>query len=50
MTSFFKLTHPLHLLLAALTYILGAIIPDYLGKPFQPLTFALGLGGCSSRN
>ncbi|MBI5954009.1 MAG: UbiA family prenyltransferase [Chloroflexi bacterium] len=40
-----KLTRPVHLLLAALTYILGASIPDYLGKPFQLLTFALGLGG-----
>jgi 1,4-dihydroxy-2-naphthoate octaprenyltransferase len=40
-----KLTRPLHLLLTALTYTLGASIPDYLGKPFQPLTFALGLGG-----
>jgi 1,4-dihydroxy-2-naphthoate octaprenyltransferase len=37
-----KLTHPLHLLLAALTYLLGASIPAYLGKPFQPLPFALG--------
>jgi len=41
----FKLSRPLHLLLVALTYILGASIPAYLGKPFQPLTFALGLGG-----
>jgi len=40
-----KLSHPLHLLLAALTYILGASIPAYLGKPFQPLTFSLGLVG-----
>jgi len=45
MASFLKLTRPLHLLLAALTYILGASIPAYLGKPFQPLAFSLGLGG-----
>ncbi len=45
MTSFLKLTRPLHLLLVALTYILGASIPAYLGKPFQPLAFALGLAG-----
>jgi 1,4-dihydroxy-2-naphthoate octaprenyltransferase len=40
-----KLTRPLHLLLAALTYTLGASIPDYLGKPFTLLAFALGLAG-----
>jgi 1,4-dihydroxy-2-naphthoate octaprenyltransferase len=40
-----KLTRPLHLLLAALTYVLGASIPAYLGKPFQPITFLLGLAG-----
>jgi 1,4-dihydroxy-2-naphthoate octaprenyltransferase len=40
-----KLTRPLHLLLAALTYTLGASIPAYLGKPFQPLAFSLGLAG-----
>jgi 1,4-dihydroxy-2-naphthoate octaprenyltransferase len=45
MAAFFKLTRPLHLLLAALTYILGASIPAYLGKPFQPLIFSLGLAG-----
>jgi len=45
MTAFLKLTHPLHLLLAALTYTLGASIPAYLGKPFQPLIFSLGLAG-----
>ena len=38
-----KLTRPLHLLLAALTYLLGASIPAYLGKPFQPVLFILGL-------
>jgi len=40
-----KLTRPLHLLLAALTYLLGANIPAYLGKPFQPGLFVLGLAG-----
>lgn len=37
-----KLTRPLHLLLAALTYLLGASIPAYLGKPLQILPFVLG--------
>jgi len=40
-----KLSHPLHLLLAALTYTLGASIPDYLGKPLNTLAFWLGLAG-----
>jgi 1,4-dihydroxy-2-naphthoate octaprenyltransferase len=40
-----KLTRPLHLLLTALTYTLGASIPAYLGKSFQPLVFSLGLAG-----
>ena len=40
-----KLSRPLHLLLAALTYTLGASIPAYLGKPIQPVFFALGLAG-----
>ncbi|MCA1900023.1 MAG: hypothetical protein LDL50_04865 [Chloroflexi bacterium] len=39
------MTRPLHLLLAALTYALGASAAGYLGRPFQPLTFTLGLGG-----
>jgi 1,4-dihydroxy-2-naphthoate octaprenyltransferase len=43
MTSLIKLSRPLHLLLAALTYTLGASIPIYLGKSFQPLIFLLGL-------
>jgi len=38
-----RLTRPLHLLLAALTYLLGASIPAYLGKPFQLVSFLLGL-------
>jgi len=45
MTAFLKLTRPLHLLLAALTYTLGASVPAYLGKPFQPLIFSFGLAG-----
>ena len=45
MTSFLKLTRPLHILLVALTYTLGASIPGYLGKSFQPLAFSLGLAG-----
>lgn len=38
-----KLTRPLHLLLAALTYLLGASIPVYLGKPLQLVPFVFGL-------
>ena len=38
-----KLTRPLHLVLVALTYLLGASIPAYLGKPFQVIPFLLGL-------
>ncbi|NWF63505.1 MAG: UbiA family prenyltransferase [Chloroflexi bacterium] len=38
-----KLTHPLHLLLVALTYLLGASVPAYLGKSFMLAPFALGL-------
>ncbi len=38
-----KLTRPLHLLLAALTYTLGASIPAYLGKPLSVGIFWLGL-------
>ena len=40
-----KLSRPLHLLLAALTYTLGASIPAYLGNFLQPAIFALGLPG-----
>lgn len=40
-----KLSRPLHLLLAALTYLLGASIPAYIGKPFQVVPFILGLFG-----
>ncbi len=45
MTAFLKLVRPLHLLLAALTYLLGASIPAYLGKSFNDLAFWLGLAG-----
>jgi 1,4-dihydroxy-2-naphthoate octaprenyltransferase len=40
-----KLTRPLHLLLAALTYSLGASIADYLGETFRAGPFWLGLVG-----
>jgi 1,4-dihydroxy-2-naphthoate octaprenyltransferase len=38
-----RLTRPLHFLLAALTYFLGASIANYLGKPFRADSFWLGL-------
>jgi 1,4-dihydroxy-2-naphthoate octaprenyltransferase len=38
-----KLLRSLNLLLAGLTYLLGASIPQYLGNPIQPAPFALGL-------
>ena len=38
-----RLTRPVHLLLAALTYFLGASIANYLGKPFRTDAFWLGL-------
>lgn len=37
-----RLSRPLHLLLAALTYFLGASIANYLGKPFRTDSFWLG--------
>ncbi|NWG35970.1 MAG: UbiA family prenyltransferase [Chloroflexi bacterium] len=40
-----RLSHPLHLLFAALTYLLGAGIADYLGVAFRPAPFWLGLLG-----
>jgi len=43
MISYLKLSRPLHLLLAALTYLLGASIPAYLGKPVQLAPFILGM-------
>lgn len=39
----FRLTRPIHLFLAALTYGFGASIADYLGKPFLANSFWLGL-------
>lgn len=45
MTAFLKLSRPLHLLLASLTYTLGASIPAYLGKPLNALAFWLGFAG-----
>ena len=38
-----RLTRPLHLLLAALTYFLGASLANYLGKPFRADSFWLGM-------
>lgn len=43
MKNLLRLTRPLHLLLAALTYFLGASIANYLGKPFRFDSFWLGL-------
>ena len=38
-----RLSHPLHLLLTALTFFLGTSIANYLGKPFRTDSFWLGL-------
>jgi 1,4-dihydroxy-2-naphthoate octaprenyltransferase len=38
-----RLARPIHLLLAMLTYMLGASIADYLGNPLRPVSFWLGL-------
>jgi 1,4-dihydroxy-2-naphthoate octaprenyltransferase len=38
-----RLSRPLHLILAALTYSLGVSIANYLGNPFNANTFWLGL-------
>jgi 1,4-dihydroxy-2-naphthoate octaprenyltransferase len=43
MTAFLRLTRPLRLLLAALTYSFGASLADYLGKPFLLIPFWLGM-------
>ena len=40
-----RLSRPIHLLLAALTYTLGAGIPSYLGDFLQAFIFILGLAG-----
>ncbi|MBI5838564.1 MAG: prenyltransferase [Chloroflexi bacterium] len=45
MITLLKLSRPLHLLLAALTYVFGASIAKYLGKPFEQVPFWLGLAG-----
>ena len=45
MKTLLRLTRPINLLLAALTYFLGASIADYLGKTLQPDFFWLGLVG-----
>lgn len=42
MRNLIRLSHPLHLLLAALTYFLGASIANYLGKPFRADSFWFG--------
>jgi len=41
--SLLKLSRPIHLLLAALTYTLGAGIAHYLGQPVRAASFGLGL-------
>jgi 1,4-dihydroxy-2-naphthoate octaprenyltransferase len=38
-----RLTRPLHLLLAVLTYCFGASLADYLGEPARTASFWLGL-------
>ena len=43
MKNLLSLSRPLHLLLAALAYFLGASIANYLGKPFRIDSFWLGL-------
>jgi len=43
LTSLLKLTRPLHLFLATLTFAFGASLADYLGKPFRADSFWLGL-------
>jgi 1,4-dihydroxy-2-naphthoate octaprenyltransferase len=43
LNNLIRLSRPLHLLLAALTYFLGASIANYLGKPFRSDAFWLGL-------
>lgn len=40
---YLRFLRPLHLLLAALTYSFGASLADYLGEPFHPVSFWLGL-------
>jgi 1,4-dihydroxy-2-naphthoate octaprenyltransferase len=45
MTNLIRLSRPLLLLLAALTYVFGVSIANYLGKPFVPISFWLGMAG-----
>lgn len=45
MRNILRLSRPLHLLLAALTYSFGVSIANYLGKPFRSDSFWLGLAG-----
>ncbi|HJS19542.1 MAG TPA: hypothetical protein VJ785_12405, partial [Anaerolineales bacterium] len=45
MRTILRLSRPLYVLLAALTYCFGASIANYLGKPFRPDSFWLGLAG-----
>ena len=45
MKNIIRLSRPLYLLLAALTYVLGVSIAGYLGKPFHLDLFWLGLAG-----
>lgn len=45
MTALLKLSRPIQLLLAGMTYFLGAGIANYLGKPFRADSFWLSLAG-----
>ena len=45
MINILRLSRPLYALLAALTYIFGASIAGYLGRPFMQVSFWLGLVG-----
>lgn len=45
MPALLRLSRPLYLVHAALTYLLGASIADYLGQPVDMAAFWLGLGG-----
>ena len=45
MRNILRLSRPLHVLLAALTYCFGVSIANYLGKPFRSDSFWLGLAG-----
>ena len=43
MRTILRLSRPVHLLLAALTFCLGVSVANYLGKPFRADSFWLGL-------